>query len=442
MPGQYSTVTVVGPETTRDLALPDDLPVAELLPEMLRHTGGDTDGTAVSWAVSTPEGATFEPSETLRDKTVADGSMLLVHDATAAALPETVEDVRDGVEDAVDETGIRWEPGTGRLVAVATAGLLVAAAAFSPGVDGSILLTGGLVAVLAVLMSWWSTRQHALMTHLALIGGCLWAGRVGFVMTDTFAPDGRAARPTQLLGALLAALLLVIVARAGARLATSYAVGLGIAVALGAGAWTLWAHAGLAPTRVAVLVVLAALFSFALAPRASMFSAGLFTLDREVRGGEPTTDARLRDRLGRTDSRITGAIWGLTATAAAAGALLAAQDAFWAQLMGTGTALALLTRSRIFELVRHVAPLRLAGMAAGAWAAWNWIEPSEPLRQWLPALAVLSGMAYVSVASISRSQVSAAWWRRVVGIAEILLVAGLTALAGELLGLYAAVAGA
>ncbi|WP_026932527.1 type VII secretion integral membrane protein EccD [Glycomyces tenuis] len=444
MPGRYSTVTVVGPQNTRDLALPDDLPVAELLPELLRHTGADgtAEDEAVSWAVSTPDGTTFDSADTLGGKSVGDGSVLLVHDATAAALPDTVEDVRDGVEDAVDESGARWEPATGRLVAVATAGLLVAAAALSPGVDGAILLTGGLVCVLAVLMSWWSTRQHPLLTHLALLGGCLWAGRVGHTAVEALAPDGAATAPTRLLGALAAALVLAVVARAGTRLATAYAVGLGVALALGGLAWTLWAQAGVTPVRVAVLAVLASLFAFALTPRLAMFSAGLFTLDREVRGGEPTTETRLRERLGRTDSRITGAICGLAAATAAAAALLAAETDMWARLMGTGVAVGLLTRSRIFDLVRHVAPLRLIGMAALAWAAWNWAEPSEPLVQWLPALAVLSGLAYVSVTSVSRSAVSAAWWRRVLGVFEIILVAGLVTLAGELLGLYAAVAGA
>jgi hypothetical protein len=109
--------------------------------------------------------------------------------------------------------------------------------------------------------------------------------------------------------------------------------------------------------------------------------------------------------------------------------------------MGTGAALALLTRSRIFELIRHVAPLRLFGMAALAWAAWQWIDQSEPLLAWLPALAVLAGLAYVSVASVSRSAVSAAWWRRVVAVAETILVAGMIVLAGHLAGLYAMVAG-
>lgn len=440
MPGRYSTVTVVGPESTRDLALPDDLPTAELLPELLRHTGGEPSEGAVAWAVSTPDGTTFEPADTLGDKAVGDGSVLLVHDATADAVPDTVEDVRDGAEDAIDETGVRWEPATGRLLAVATAALLASAAAFSPGVTDSLLLTGGMVCLLAVLMSWWSTRQDPLLTHLALIGGCLWAGRVGFTGTDMLAPDGSAALPTRLLGALLAALVLAVVARAGARPATAYAVGLAVVLGFGGLGWTLWANSGVTPVRVATIAVLAALFAFALAPRLAMASAGMFGLDRLVRGGEPTNDRTLRDHLSRTDARVTGAACGLAAACGAASALLSAQDELWAHVMGTGAAVALLTRTRIFELVRHVAPLRVIGMAALAWSIWNWLAPIDPMMQWLPAIGVLSGLAYVSVASVSRSSVSSAWWRRVVGVAEILLIAGLAVCAGELLGLYAMIA--
>jgi len=442
LPGRYSTVTVVGPRATRDLALPDDLPVAELLPQLLRHTGPEEperDGTG--WALSTIDGTTFAPGDTLAAARVADGGVLLLHDATAAALPDTVEDVRDAVEDAVDAGGARWEAGTGRLLAVGTAGLLVAAAAFSPGSQSAILLTGALVSLLAVLMSWWSARQHDLMTHLALTGGVLWAGRVGYTAVDAFAADGHAHPATRMVGAGIAALVLVVVARAGARLATAYAVGLATALGLGALAWSLWAHMDLTAVRAQTLVLLVALFALALVPRLAMASSGLFALDREVRGGAPTTDDRLARRLEATDARLTGAVWGLAACTAASSVLLAAQSDRWAALMGAAAALALLTRSRIFELVRHVAPLRLTGMAALGWSAWLWIGHSAPLLEWVPALAVLAGLSYVSVASVSRSAVSAAWWRRVVAVAETILVAGMFALAGHLSGLYAMVGG-
>jgi type VII secretion integral membrane protein EccD len=442
LPGRYSTVTVVGPSATRDLALPDDLPVAELLPQLLRHTGPDEpeeDGTG--WALSTIDGATFAPSDTLADADVPDGGMLLLHDATAAALPDTVEDIRDAVEDAVDAGGARWEAGTGRLLAVATAGVLVAAAAFSPGADSAILLTGGLVCLLAVLMSWWSARQHDLMTHLALTGGALWAGRVGHTAVEVLAPDGSAHQSTQLIGAGIAALALVVVARAGARLATGYAVGIATALGLGALAWSFWAHLGLSAVRAETLVLFIAIFALALVPRLAMNSAGLFALDRDVRAGEPTSEEHLARRLKATDARLTGAVCGLAVSAAAASILLAAQTDRWAALMGAGGALALLTRSRIFELVRHVAPLRLTGMAAVAWSAWLWMQHSDPMTAWLPAVAVLAGLAYVSVASISRSAVTAAWWRRVIAVLETILIAGMIVLAGHLSGLYAMIGG-
>ncbi|GAB3996551.1 hypothetical protein GCM10029992_17000 [Glycomyces albus] len=57
-----------------------------------------------------------------------------------------------------------------------------------------------------------------------------------------------------------------------------------------------------------------------------------------------------------------------------------------------------------------------------------------------PAAVVLAALAYVSAASISRSPVSASWWRRCIGVAETVLVAGMVVLAAHLWGLYAAVA--
>ncbi|GAB3996546.1 hypothetical protein GCM10029992_16980 [Glycomyces albus] len=134
MPGRYSTVTLVGPETTRDMALPGDVPVAELMPEMLRATGvgDDRPETASVWSLAASDGTVIDRASTLGAAAVADGQALLLTESTATSLPATVEDVRDGVEDTVDGEGVRWDPGVGRLTAVGTAALLIGAAAFTP----------------------------------------------------------------------------------------------------------------------------------------------------------------------------------------------------------------------------------------------------------------------------------------------------------------------
>ncbi|WP_199042894.1 EsaB/YukD family protein [Glycomyces salinus] len=442
MPGRYSTVTLVGPETTRDMALPGDVPVAELMPEMLRTTGvlEDHPETASVWSLTTSDGTVIDRASTLGGAAVADGQALLLTESTATSLPATVEDVRDGVEDAVDGDGVRWDPGVGRLLAVGTAGLLIGAAAFAPGTDASILLTGALVGALAVLASWWSERQHPVMTHLAITVGALWAGRLGHTLTVWAASDGAAETATRLLGALCGALLFAAVVRLGTRMASPYATGLAITTLVAAGAWSAWAHLGVDADRVAAAVLVAVLFAFAAAPRTAMFTSGMFTLDREVRGGAATSGEALRRVLERTDSRITGAVCGLAVCAGAASALLASRTEEWAAILGTAGAAALLARSRVFELVQHVAPLRAVGMLVGGFAVLGWIDRLEPLREWTPAAAVLAALAYVSVASISRSPVSASWWRRFIGVAETVLVAGMVVLAAHLWGLYAAVA--
>ncbi|NUQ88096.1 MAG: hypothetical protein HOQ43_06490, partial [Glycomyces artemisiae] len=99
-----------------------------------------------------------------------------------------------------------------------------------------------------------------------------------------------------MIGAGLAALAFAVVARAGARLATAYAVGFAVALGLGALAWALWARMGLTAVRAETLALLIALFAIALVPRLAMSSAGLFALDRDVRAGEPTSEEHLARR--------------------------------------------------------------------------------------------------------------------------------------------------
>lgn len=442
MPGQYSTVTLVGPNTTRDLALPGNIPVAQLLPQLLRPGVMRTEAadTPATWMLTTVDGRRLAGASTLSELGIGDGEVLHLHDATDAVIAPPVEDLRDAVEDLTDGTGKTWKAGTGRVFATGIAALVVAATAVLGGDTVAVLLTGGLVCVLSILVTWWAARDNVMLTHLALAGGALWALRVGYEATAAIAPEGLAATPMRVVFGLCTALLVTVLGLIGTPLAIPYATALSGLCLLGAVAAAALA-VGATVGQTASVVLLLALFTLGVLPRASMSTGSLFGLDREIQAGREVTTEALRWRLERVDAMLCGGLIAVSLAVGVASVVLTVSADPYSRLLGLGAAVALLTRSRIFDQIRHVAPLRVVGALAIGFGGWHWLAADPAARGWIPAIAVLACLAYAGLTMVDRSLVGRAKARRVVGVAEIVLVAALFGLAGQVTGLYAMITG-
>lgn len=76
---RLTKVTITTPKRGIDVALPEDVTVAELLPYILRHAGDDVADTGEShggWALSRPTGERLDPEKTLGAQEVLDGEVL------------------------------------------------------------------------------------------------------------------------------------------------------------------------------------------------------------------------------------------------------------------------------------------------------------------------------------------------------------------------------
>lgn len=441
MPGQYSTVTLVGPKTTRDLALPGNVPVAQLLPQLLRPgvMRGDEADAPATWMLTTIDGTRLSGGATLSELGIGDGEVLHLHDATDAVITPPIEDLRDAVEDLTEVTGKTWKAGTGRVFATAIAALVVTATAVIGGGTTAVLLTGGLVCVLAVLVTWWSARDNPMLTHLALTGGALWAIRVGYEATAAIVPDGQAGEPMRWVFGLCTALLVTVLGLIGTPLAIPYVTALSGLCLLGAAAAAALAAGATVPqTASGVLVI--ALFTLGVLPRATMSTGSLFGLDREIQAGREVTTDALRWRVERVDAMLCGGLIAVSLVVGAASVTLTLQADLYARLLGIGAAIALLTRSRIFDQIRHVAPLRVVAALSLGFGTWHWLNANTALKPWIPAIAVLACLAYAGLTTIDRSLVGQAKARRIVGVAEIILVAAIFGLIGQVTGLYTYIA--
>ncbi|MCT9084299.1 type VII secretion integral membrane protein EccD [Streptomyces fulvoviolaceus] len=129
-------ITVRAPEKSMDLAVPGDIPMADLLPVLLDYAGEEAQESGLEhggWLLQRLGGAPLDEEVTLDAAGVRDGETLHLR-PRADALPEPhFDDLVDGIATTMDRRPFVWTPPVGRRVLI---GLSVTALAV-----GSVLLT-------------------------------------------------------------------------------------------------------------------------------------------------------------------------------------------------------------------------------------------------------------------------------------------------------------
>ncbi|MDX8149473.1 type VII secretion integral membrane protein EccD [Lentzea sp. BCCO 10_0061] len=152
-------ITVFGPAGRADLAVPVSVPVASLLPVLLKHTTDSSEhvvaGVEVtgeqSWVLQRVDGAPFDPEGTPESLEWLEGESFYLR-PTAHALPELAfDDMADGMATAVGRQKDRWRPEFGRwlflTLGVATVALM-ALLALGAGTTVSAAATCGTLGLL------------------------------------------------------------------------------------------------------------------------------------------------------------------------------------------------------------------------------------------------------------------------------------------------------
>src|SRR5262245_23945509 len=133
-----SRITLVAPKTRIDLALPSDVPLADLLPTLLHYAGDDVAGTAApeGWGLSRLGGLALDSSRTPAQLEVRDGELLYLRPHGREAPMLIFDDVVDAVATATTDRSGRWNPSATRIF-----GLALGALALLGGV-AVLVLTG------------------------------------------------------------------------------------------------------------------------------------------------------------------------------------------------------------------------------------------------------------------------------------------------------------
>lgn len=439
----YSRVTVVTDQRTIDLALPSALPLADVMPQIMRYAAPESqDARTTAWTLARVGGPTLPLVQTLEDAGVLDGEVLELRSQQDDVSPAIVEDVRDAVEDAVDAAGGAWSTTTTRSFIVLVGALLlttwaVVSLVVEPA-DGASTWTrldglvgaGTAVAVL-LLATWWAaTFARALDAQVAAGVALLWGLLLGRAVAEPV-PDT--------IGLMVAVAVAAAVA-GGARLLTpaatahaAFAVVVLAAVLLEAAATTL---AGLDPMQAVRALPVLALLVVGVLPRVSLSVGGLASADYRVRHVGQLDLAALRRRYQASNDILVGALLGIAAVVAVPGIVLDLSSEPWDRTLAVVVIAAALLRSRVFSRIQHVLPLRLAAVVVAVAAATVTVATDADLSPFVvPATALLVAIA-VGAGSISISEISRARVKRTLNIVEFLVVVTMLVVLAGALGFY------
>ncbi|MFE6826207.1 type VII secretion integral membrane protein EccD [Streptomyces sp. NPDC057690] len=374
-------VTIRASERSVDLAVPSDVPIADLLPVVIGYAGDDLEETGLEhggWVLQHLGGAPLDLEATAQSLELRDGDTLYLR-PRVETLPEAhFDDLVDGMAATLRERPHQWsQDATRRLlrtllvcsVAVALAilvlpGAPVAVRAVTAALMGVLLLAGAAAASRAM-------ADNGTATALALMAGpCL--GATGWLLPVLGAGDGAASTGSRLLSAAAASAagagLALILISGPARFFLASAV---VAVAVWL-AGLLMVVAGLPAAHAAALVAVVATLLGAGVPAVSFWLAGLRmpplpTNAEELQQGiDPEPGERLVVRTVRAEGWMTALYGAVGAICAGALTTLGSEPATPARVTSFVLALLLTLHSRgIGNAVQRVSVL-LPGLWGGA----------------------------------------------------------------------------
>lgn len=407
----FTRVLVIAPRTRVDVALPTDVAIVEMMPQLLDMVGERSDDGGAShdgWHLLDGEGHELDPGRTLRALAVLDGSALRLMPTRPVNPDPIYDDVVEAIAAAVRER--TPSGGLAGVVASVTGGvaLVASAAALWLGAHDALAPVSAGVAGLGAVGSLVASGGLARMAHaraVAVVIGA--AGSTLALVAGLLAIPGASTASGLLLGSVMAfvyAVLAGLVIRSGAVVLTAVATA-AVLTSVGALSGVLWSAPASSHATIASVVALAALtFLPRLAVRLARLPLPMV----------PTSADQLKDEAANTDfaviqsrSRIAaeyleGTSLGCLAVAAVGGAVALSTGTTFGVLFGVAMIAALLLRlrstpGRVLRIGMLVAGSLAGGGGLVLWAMRATAADSEATT----VLAAVVGLALAGVATIA-----------------------------------------
>lgn len=389
----FCRVTVVAPDSRIDVALPEDIAVADVYPEILRLTGQtQSAGTPTGYHLVRRDGTVLEGARTLSAQQVLDGEVLSLRPFAESLPPAVFDDVSDAVASAVKRDRHLWSDDLLRGAGLVGGVLLLVLMGFvlwfadpvrhdMHSLPGIIAGAGGLLltAFAGVRARVYGDRATAVGLGLGALP-LLLIGGSGIIGPDAGQGPGRLQFLLGCVVVLIASVALVALTPSGDApfVAATFLATVGTLatfVMILTEASATGTAAVCAPVAIGIVAFLPGLSArFARLPigYASPRSAAngeyddTFDDPNANPDAEPVDAERIAAQARRGHEMLLGLVAGCSAVVIGAAAVLGFSDNIWGQVLALTAGLAMLMRARLFRYTSQVASVLVAGISAVA----------------------------------------------------------------------------
>ncbi|MFI7543018.1 type VII secretion integral membrane protein EccD [Actinoplanes sp. NPDC049599] len=463
-------VTISAPQRRVDVALPEHVPLAELLPEVLRHAGeglADDGEKHGGWLLRRTDGVALATGQGLFPQGVRDGEVLHLVPARDNWPELEYDDVVEAIAEGARRRGTVWSPESTRTATLAgcvvllAVGLLAVLAA-GPAWDGAAFFALG-VGLLLALAGITASRAYGDARAGAVLGGgalpyAFAGGAVLIASGDrigVFALLPWLGGPELLTGSVALLLVAALGAVGVAAALRVFAAGImaGLFGALTALVALVTSAAGAAAVLLSALIcgigVLPLLairlgkmptppVTLPIGSEAEQSFTGAPTRNSSLDAARERPDrARVFAAVSRTEELLTGLLIGHALLCAGAFVVLASAGDLSAQiLMGLAVA-ALLLRCRLFVTLRQRLPLITAGLfglfALGVDLLWG---AGEAMLLGVAVTVLLLALATVAAGATWTRRPPSPYLGRAADLLDTLAVVAVIPVACAVIGLY------
>ncbi|MFF6981110.1 type VII secretion integral membrane protein EccD [Streptomyces sp. NPDC008343] len=474
----FRRIIVAAPDSRIDVALPDDIPLAHLYPEILRLSGqSPAPGAPVGYHLVRRDGTVLDEARSLATQRVVDGEFLLLRPFSDSLPPAVFDDVSHATASAVTRDRALWNDELLRGAGLFGGSVLLTLLAFVAwssdprhdmyGLPGIVAAVSGLVllAIATVRARVYGDRGSSVAFGIGALANLGVAGS-GLLALSAGEGIGRLQFLLACAAVLVGSVVLVILTPSGDSLfvASAFASAIGMLLTFVAiltdmrPAETAAVCSPLALGALAFLPGLATRFArlpIGFDPPRTAVGSGYDDADSDADGSEGSAaiDAdRIAAQARRGHELLLGLVGGCALVATGGAAVLGFSDDLWAQLLALATGLALLMRARLFRHTVQVACTLAAGLASlvllGLGLSLN--PPGQMVLEavrgdgsaldvrlvWLSvAVAIVAG-AMAAIALVVPSKGITPFWGRFLEIAETFVLLTLLPLCLAVFGAY------
>lgn len=476
----FCRVTVAAPDSRIDVALPEDLPIQDIYPEIIRLSGmAQSDGSLAGYHLVRRDGGVLDASRSLVEHRVRDGEVLLLRPFADSLPPAVHDDVVDAIASAVKQDNRGWNDNLMRVAGLVSGVLLLTMLGFvlwfadpvrhdMHGFQGILagVFAVALAALAGVRARVYDDRAAAVALGIAALPQALIAGS-GILPQDATDGPGRLQFLVGCVCVLLVSVVLIMLLPQGDAPF--------VAAALASVIGTLAAFTAVlteaAPREIAAGTAVVALAVIGFLPGWSARFAKLpigfrspEDLARARRDGltEGNLEAVDINRIVAQTSRGHELLLGLVGGCAmvivgSGGAVLGFSSNSWAQFLALAVGVAAMLRARLFRYTAQVTCLMVAGVATLSLLVLGLAisPPSDIIKEllmgnhapvdvrtlWLGATVAAGSLLLIAIGLIVPNKGLSPFWGRMLDIADSIVLLSLIPLCLAVLDMYSKVRG-